>query len=97
MKGKLRSNQGGSMATGVVKWFNDSKGFGFIRADGVNEDIFVHYSAVQGDGFKSLIEGQAVEFDLVTGPKGPLATNVTKAAGAPPVEAPLVQSAQATA
>lgn len=69
------------MATGVVKWFNDSKGFGFIRADGVNEDIFVHYSAVQGDGFKSLAEGQAVEFELITGPKGPLATNVTKAAG----------------
>jgi len=64
---------------GQVKWFNDSKGYGFIQADGVSEDIFVHYTAIQGDGFKSLAEGMTVEFELTTGPKGPQAANVTKA------------------
>lgn len=67
------------MATGMVKWFNDSKGFGFIQTDGQNNDIFVHYTAIQGDGFKTLVEGQRVEFELVEGPKGPLASNVVKA------------------
>ena len=67
------------MATGSVKWFNDSKGFGFITADGVERDIFVHYSAIAGDGFKTLAEGQKVEFDLIEGPKGPQAANVAKA------------------
>ena len=57
------------MATGTVKWFNDSKGFGFITQEG-GGDIFVHYSAIQGDGFKTLSEGQNVEFDVVKGPKG---------------------------
>lgn len=70
------------MATGSVKWFNDSKGFGFIQAEGVDRDIFVHYSAIQGDGFKTLAEGQQVSFELVDGPKGPQASNVTK-----PIEA----------
>jgi CspA family cold shock protein len=63
--------------TGRVKWFNDSKGYGFIEQDG-GRDIFVHYTAIQGDGFKSLAEGQKVEFEIVEGAKGPQATNVAK-------------------
>jgi CspA family cold shock protein len=66
------------MANGTVKWFNDSKGFGFIQQDN-GEDVFVHFSAIQGDGFKSLAEGQAVTFDIVQGPKGLQAANVNKA------------------
>ncbi|MEE8242188.1 MAG: cold shock domain-containing protein [candidate division NC10 bacterium] len=63
--------------TGTVKWFNDAKGFGFIeRSDG--DDVFVHYSSIQGDGFKSLTEGQTLEFDIVEGPKGKQAANVVK-------------------
>ena len=62
---------------GTVKWFNDAKGYGFIaRADG--DDVFVHHTAIQGDGFKSLSEGQEVEFDVVDGPKGKQAANVVK-------------------
>ncbi len=68
------------MATGMVKWFNDSKGYGFIQADGSERDVFVHYTAVQGDGFKTLSEGQRVQFELNDGPKGPQASNVTKLA-----------------
>ena len=65
------------MAEGTVKWFNEGKGFGFIeQADG--PDVFVHFSAIQGDGFKSLNEGEKVEFEVVDGPKGPQAANVTK-------------------
>ena len=66
------------MMTGTVKWFNAEKGFGFIsREDG--DDVFVHFSAIQGDGFKTLDEGQRVTFDLTKGPRGPQAENVQKA------------------
>lgn len=70
------------MATGLVKWFNDSKGYGFLTADGVNGDIFVHYTAISGEGFKTLSEGMKVEFELIESPKGPQAANVQKAANA---------------
>lgn len=62
--------------SGVVKWFNDSKGFGFLTRDDGEKDVFVHHSAIQGEGFKSLSEGQKVEFEVVQGPKGPAAENV---------------------
>ena len=65
------------MAEGTVKWFNDAKGFGFIQQDN-GPDVFVHFSAIQGDGFKSLAEGDRVSFDLVKGPKGLQAANVTR-------------------
>ncbi|MBI3088552.1 MAG: cold-shock protein [Candidatus Omnitrophica bacterium] len=68
------------MARGTVKWFNDQKGYGFITPEDGSKDVFVHYSAVQGDGFKSLRDGQLVEFEVTHGPKGPQAANVTKAA-----------------
>ncbi len=66
------------MALGTVKWFNESKGFGFITSD-AGSDVFVHYSSIKQEGFKTLEEGQRVSFDVVPGPKGPQATNVCKA------------------
>lgn len=64
------------MPRGKVKWFNDSKGYGFIERPDGEDDVFVHFSAIQMDGFKTLSEGQEVEFELVTGDKGPQAANV---------------------
>ena len=65
------------MVQGKVKWFNDAKGFGFLEREG-GDDVFVHFSALQGDGFKSLAEGEKVEFEVTDGPKGPQASNGTK-------------------
>ena len=64
--------------SGTVKWFNDAQGFGFLAPDEGSQDCFVHYSAIQGDGFRSLAEGDRVEFDVVQGPKGPAAENVVR-------------------
>ncbi len=65
------------MKQGTVKWFNNEKGFGFIEVEG-EKDVFVHFSAIVGEGFKSLEEGQKVEFEVTEGPKGPQAANVSK-------------------
>ena len=67
------------MATGTVKWFNESKGYGFISPSDGRDDVFVHYSAIQGNGYRSLQEGQAVNFEVEKGPKGLQATQVTVA------------------
>ncbi len=64
------------MSKGKVKWFNDAKGYGFIEQESDGEDVFVHFSAIQSSGYKTLNEGQAVEFEVTTGPKGLQATNV---------------------
>ncbi len=66
------------MAQGTIKWFSDQKGFGFITPEGGKNDVFVHFSALQGEGFKSLAEGQLVSFDITQGPKGEQAANVVK-------------------
>lgn len=67
------------MSTGTVKWFNESKGFGFITPSDGGKDVFVHFSAIQGSGFRTLKEGQVVEFEIENGPKGPQATQVRAA------------------
>jgi CspA family cold shock protein len=69
-----------SKTLGLVKWFNNAKGYGFIEQPG-EQDIFVHYSAISGDGYKTLIQGQEVEFEVTNGPKGPQAENVMRVAG----------------
>lgn len=68
----------GSKSTGKVKWFNDAKGYGFITPDNGGKDVFVHHTAIQSEGFRSLAEGQEVEYETASGPKGPQATNVMK-------------------
>ncbi len=65
-------------SSGTVKWFNDAKGFGFITPDEGNRDCFVHFSAIEGEGFKSLTEGERVEFEILEDPKGPKAANVSR-------------------
>jgi CspA family cold shock protein len=72
------------MATGIVKWFNDAKGFGFIEPEGGGEDVFAHFSAIQMEGFRTLRQGSRVSFELTQGPKGQLAQNIS------PLEAPRV-------
>ena len=67
------------MTQGIVKWFNNEKGFGFITPETGGKDVFVHHTAIQGSGYKSLAEGDRVSFDVTTGPKGDQASNVTKA------------------
>ncbi len=66
------------MAKGTIKWFSDQKGYGFVTPEGGKKDVFVHYSALQGEGFKSLREGETIEFDITNGPKGEQAANVRK-------------------
>jgi CspA family cold shock protein len=79
-KTNIDPGTGKGMATGTVKWFNDAKGVGFITPEDGGEDLFAHFSAIQMNGFKSLKEGQKVQFDVVQGPKGKQASNITAGA-----------------
>ena len=76
--GKRAQDGGTQVATGTVKWFDERKGYGFIEQEDGGEDVFVHFSALQGEGYKTLDEGQQVQFDIVAGQKGPQAANVAK-------------------
>jgi CspA family cold shock protein len=78
LRPQRRSRRQEMRTTGTVKWFNDAKGFGFITPDNGQKDCFVHHSAIQAQGFRSLAEGERVEFEVVDGKKGPAAENVTK-------------------
>jgi cold shock protein len=75
---RRQAEEAAMRTAGTVKWFNDQKGFGFITPDGGGKDCFVHHSAIQAEGFKTLAEGDRVEFEIVQGTKGPAAENVTK-------------------
>ena len=75
------------MPTGTVKWFNDQKGYGFIKQEGVNEDIFVHHTAIKMDGFRTLTPGEAVDFEIKKDEKGLKAVNVTRAGNGQPAQA----------
>lgn len=83
------------MAIGMVKWFNDVKGFGFIEPDGGGEDVFAHFSAIQMDGFRTLKQGSQVSYELVDGPKGKLAQNICALRPPPPQAAPETRSGNA--
>ncbi|MEE1903451.1 cold shock domain-containing protein CspD [Pseudomonas inefficax] len=80
------------MASGKVKWFNNAKGYGFINEEGKTDDLFAHYSAIQMDGYKTLKAGQAVSFDIVQGPKGLHAVNISSATAAAAAKAPHTSS-----
>ncbi|MDV5097175.1 MULTISPECIES: cold shock domain-containing protein CspD [Pseudomonas] len=80
------------MASGKVKWFNNAKGYGFINEEGKTDDLFAHYSAIQMDGYKTLKAGQAVSFDIVQGPKGLHAVNISSATAAAAARAPQTSS-----
>ena len=80
------------MTKGKVKWFSNAKGYGFIQADVTDKDIFVHYSNIRSEGYKSLKEGDDVEFEMTEGPKGPKAENVLRLADAPQEQAPAAEA-----
>lgn len=80
------------MALGTVKWFNDAKGFGFIEPEAGGDDVFAHFSAIQMEGFRTLAQGSRVNFDLIQGPKGQLAQNITALASASAAQAPAEMS-----